>query len=166
MEKEKADFVKEIEHLKETNEILKTELEERLHEMCRLRVSQILFSFKTLLILVIYSLCATSNCTGCFCNEGQLTVCHDVSSFLDTCLCVVGNVVLLVLISVLFIYHPKALTILYLRIVYLYYPTICFFQLLYFLACFNKFIMRQCHFYFRALSVLCKLYTGCEVFSN
>ncbi|XP_077057111.1 calcium-binding and coiled-coil domain-containing protein 2 isoform X2 [Siphateles boraxobius] len=37
MEKEKEDFVKEIEHLKETNEILKTELGERLHEICRLR---------------------------------------------------------------------------------------------------------------------------------
>lgn len=43
MEKEKEDFVKEIEHLKETNGILKTELEERLREMHRLRVSQILF---------------------------------------------------------------------------------------------------------------------------
>lgn len=43
MEKEKEDFVKEIEHLTETNKILKTELEERLHELCRLRVSQIFF---------------------------------------------------------------------------------------------------------------------------
>ncbi|XDV45151.1 hypothetical protein PO909_013290, partial [Leuciscus waleckii] len=39
MEKEKEDFVKEIEHLKETNKILKTELDERLHELCRLRSS-------------------------------------------------------------------------------------------------------------------------------
>ncbi|XP_067286678.1 calcium-binding and coiled-coil domain-containing protein 2 [Pseudorasbora parva] len=39
MEKEKEDFVKEIEHLKETNEILKTELGERLHEIRRLRSS-------------------------------------------------------------------------------------------------------------------------------
>ncbi|KAK7134647.1 hypothetical protein R3I93_017927 [Phoxinus phoxinus] len=39
MEKEKEDFVKEIKHLKETNEILQTELGERLHEICRLRSS-------------------------------------------------------------------------------------------------------------------------------
>ncbi|KAA0725231.1 Tax1-binding protein 1 -like protein [Triplophysa tibetana] len=37
MEKEKEDFVKEMESLKESNEILKTELDERLHEICRLR---------------------------------------------------------------------------------------------------------------------------------
>ncbi|KAL1264339.1 hypothetical protein QQF64_004694 [Cirrhinus molitorella] len=37
MEKEKEDFVKEIESLKETNVILKTELDERLHEIRRLR---------------------------------------------------------------------------------------------------------------------------------
>lgn len=43
MEKEIEDYVKEIEHLKETNKILKTELDERLHEIRRLRVSQILF---------------------------------------------------------------------------------------------------------------------------
>lgn len=43
MEKEKADYVKEIEHLKETNEILKAELDERLHEIHRLRVSHIPF---------------------------------------------------------------------------------------------------------------------------
>ncbi len=46
MEKEKEDFVKEIESLKETNAILKKELGERLHEIRRLRVSQTL-SFKT-----------------------------------------------------------------------------------------------------------------------
>ncbi|XP_067225848.1 calcium-binding and coiled-coil domain-containing protein 2 [Chanodichthys erythropterus] len=39
MEKEKEDCVKEIEHLKETNKILKTELDERLHEIRRLRSS-------------------------------------------------------------------------------------------------------------------------------
>ncbi|XP_052426875.1 calcium-binding and coiled-coil domain-containing protein 2-like [Carassius gibelio] len=37
LEKEKEDFVKEIESLKETNVILKKELGERLHEICRLR---------------------------------------------------------------------------------------------------------------------------------
>ncbi|XP_059401941.1 tax1-binding protein 1 homolog isoform X2 [Carassius carassius] len=39
MEKEKEDFVKEIESLKEANTILKTELDERLHEVCHLRGS-------------------------------------------------------------------------------------------------------------------------------
>ncbi|XP_018978951.1 calcium-binding and coiled-coil domain-containing protein 2 [Cyprinus carpio] len=39
MEKEKEDFVKEIKSLKETNTILKTELDERLHEINRLRSS-------------------------------------------------------------------------------------------------------------------------------
>ncbi|XP_051770560.1 calcium-binding and coiled-coil domain-containing protein 2 [Ctenopharyngodon idella] len=39
MEKEIEDYVKEIEHLKETNKILKTELDERLHEIRRLRSS-------------------------------------------------------------------------------------------------------------------------------
>lgn len=43
MEKEKEDFMKEIVSLKETNVILKKELDERLHEICRLRVSQIRF---------------------------------------------------------------------------------------------------------------------------
>ncbi|XP_016401602.1 calcium-binding and coiled-coil domain-containing protein 2 [Sinocyclocheilus rhinocerous] len=38
-EKEKEDFVKEIESLKETNAILKKELDERLHEIRRLRSS-------------------------------------------------------------------------------------------------------------------------------
>ncbi|XP_056627653.1 calcium-binding and coiled-coil domain-containing protein 2 [Triplophysa dalaica] len=37
MEKEKEDLMKEMESLKESNEILKKELDERLHEMCRLR---------------------------------------------------------------------------------------------------------------------------------
>lgn len=37
MEKEKEDFLKEIESLKETNTILRNELDERLHEMSRLR---------------------------------------------------------------------------------------------------------------------------------
>ncbi|XP_016091940.1 calcium-binding and coiled-coil domain-containing protein 2-like [Sinocyclocheilus grahami] len=39
MEKEKEDFAKEIKSLKETNTILKTELDERLHEICHLRSS-------------------------------------------------------------------------------------------------------------------------------
>uniref|UniRef100_A0A8C2K4N0 Calcium binding and coiled-coil domain 2 n=1 Tax=Cyprinus carpio TaxID=7962 RepID=A0A8C2K4N0_CYPCA len=39
MEKEKEDFMKEIVSLKETNVILKKELDERLHEICRLRSS-------------------------------------------------------------------------------------------------------------------------------
>ncbi len=43
MEKEKEDFAKEIESLKEKNVILKKELDERLHEIHRLRVSQTLF---------------------------------------------------------------------------------------------------------------------------
>ncbi|XP_051530340.1 calcium-binding and coiled-coil domain-containing protein 2-like [Myxocyprinus asiaticus] len=37
MEKEKEDFVKEIDSLKEINEILRNELDERLHEICCLR---------------------------------------------------------------------------------------------------------------------------------
>ncbi|XP_057214237.1 calcium-binding and coiled-coil domain-containing protein 2 isoform X2 [Triplophysa rosa] len=37
MEKEKEDLVKEIESLKESNKILKNELDERLHEICRMK---------------------------------------------------------------------------------------------------------------------------------
>lgn len=40
MEKEREDFVKEIKSLKESNKILKNELDDRLHEMCRMRVGQ------------------------------------------------------------------------------------------------------------------------------
>lgn len=37
MEKEKEDLVKEIQSLKESNKILKNELDDRLHEICRMR---------------------------------------------------------------------------------------------------------------------------------
>lgn len=40
MEKEKEDLMKELESSKESNKILKKELDERLHEICRLRVGQ------------------------------------------------------------------------------------------------------------------------------
>lgn len=92
MEKEKEDLMKEIEFLKESNKILKNELDDRLHEIYRMRVGQPLHT------QIIFS------------RHDYITTVHKLLSvflnllFIGTCLC---KVVISVSLCELLAISPK-----------------------------------------------------------